>query len=34
VLVEHYRLAQDCGGAGRRRGGLGIEAFQTGRSKA
>jgi N-methylhydantoinase B len=25
VLVEHYRLAQDSGGAGRHRGGLGID---------
>jgi N-methylhydantoinase B len=25
VLVEHYRLAQDSGGAGRQRGGLGID---------
>jgi N-methylhydantoinase B len=32
VLVEHYRLAQDSGGAGRYRGGLGIDRVVRARS--
>jgi N-methylhydantoinase B len=32
VLVEHYRLAQDSGGAGRHRGGLGIDRVVRARS--
>jgi len=32
VLVEHYQLAQDSGGAGRHRGGLGIDRVVRARS--
>jgi N-methylhydantoinase B len=32
VLVEHYRLAQDSGGAGRHRGGLGIDRIVRART--